>query len=117
MTAGGRRRGPRRRRWGDTTRHLPPRPAPEGIDLVIGKIRADGEILRELEEEPVDHRVMGDVVDTAEVVAELTRPERDHLGRIVVDRRAALVGAVVVAVVAALAFWFAVAFLTTPPTS
>jgi hypothetical protein len=115
MTAGGRRRGGRRRRqWGETTRHLPPGPAPEGIDLVIGKIRADDEIVRTRDEEPIEDRLTGDFVVAAEQIAELTRPERDHLGRVVVDRRAALVGALVVAIVAALAFWFVVQFLNTP---
>lgn len=116
MTAGGRRRGPRGRRgWGETAAYLPPAPPPEGIDLVIEKAQLDDEIIRrnrQLRMEERQARSDGEVL--ANDLAALTRPERDHLGRVVVDWRYALVGAVVVALVAAAGFWFVAMLLSTP---
>ena len=118
MTAGGRRRGRRRRGWGETDLFIPPGPPPEGIDLVIGKIKADGEILRNpAEERRIERESRSDLANLADDLAELSTPERDHRGRVVVDRTSALIGAVIVAVVAAGFVYLVVAFLNAPSAS
>lgn len=116
MTAGGRRRGRRGpRRWGETAAYLPPSPGPEGIDLVIQKMQIDDDVIRRNRQIQMEEReAQSDAADLADGIAALTRPERDHLGRVVVDWRYALVGALVVAIVAALGFWVAVTILNTP---
>jgi hypothetical protein len=118
MTAGGRRRGRRRRGWGETDLFIPPGPPPEGIDLVIGKMQADREIVRNpAEERAVERASRSDLANLADDLAELSTPERDHRGRVVVDRTSALIGAVVVALVAAGLAYLVVALLSAPPPS
>jgi hypothetical protein len=117
VTAGGRRTwGPRRRGWGETAAYLPPAAPPEGIDLVIEKAKVDDDVIRRNRELRAEERASrSDLEELADGVAELTRPERDHLGRVVVDWRYALVGAAIVAVVAGLGFWVVYGFLTASP--
>ena len=119
MTAGGRRpRRARRRRWGETAHLLAPTPPPEGIDLVIEKLQTDDELLRRSRQlQMEDRQARGDLANLADDLADLTQPERDHVGRVVVDRTHALIGAVVVAVVLGLTFWVVAAFLTGPSSS
>jgi hypothetical protein len=119
MTAGGRRTGPRsKKRWGQTLPLLPPGPPPEGIDLVIGKLRADDEIVRSRADVEQEQRAMDTEVETfAAEVAWVSKPERDQHGRIVVDRTHALIGAVVVAIVAAGLVGLVIMMLNTPPST
>ena len=116
MTAGGRRRWrPRRRGWGQTAAYLPPAEAPEGLDLVIEKMQVDDDTIRLSRALRLEERQnRSDLEETIDGIAELTRPERDHLGRVVVDWRYALVGAVIVAIVAGAGFWFVQSLLTAP---
>jgi hypothetical protein len=117
MTAGG-RRGPRplRRGWGETVTNIPPAAPPEGIDLVIAKMRADREIVRDpVEEERERRRQQGDLDDLADDLGKLAKPERDHLGRVVVDRNHALLGALIVAVVVGVAFFAVWLTVNAPP--
>lgn len=91
-------------------------PPPEGLALVIEQHLADAEFLRDegsyLPDSMFDPRAGRHIP-----IEEMIRPERDRHGRIIVDRTHALIGAVVVAIAAGLAFWYvssAVSQLTTP---
>jgi hypothetical protein len=119
MTAGGRRTGPRsKKRWGQTTPLLAPPPPPDGIDLVVRKLRADDQIVRPPDEVEAEERARNsDFENTISDLAEISRPERDQHGRIVVDRAHALIGAVVVAIAAGVACWLLIAFLQAPATT
>ena len=113
MTAGGRRRKrPLRRGWGETVRHVPPSAPPEGIDLVIEKTLLDDDVIRRNRELRMEERRdQSDLADLADTVGDLTRPERDVNGRVIVDRTAALIGAAIVAVIAGVGFWVVLSFL------
>lgn len=106
-------------------------PPPEGLGLIIDKLQTDQEITHRNEREAMGRYApgvgsgvtwggddgslssafgpamgRGSLDDSYDAVADLVRPERDAHGNIKVDLKHALVGAVVVAVVAALAFWY-----------
>ncbi len=98
--------------------YLPPSPPPEGIDLVIQKALIDDDVIRrnrELQREEREAR--SDLARSADELAALADVERDHLGRVVVDWRYALVGAVILAIFIGLAFYVVQSFLTvaSPP--
>lgn len=87
-------------------------PPPEGLSLMVDKMIADRDSFQPIDDD-VDHLTyaMGgsrgrSFEDTYDDVADLVRPERDQHGNIKVDLKHALIGAVVVAVVAGLVFFY-----------
>jgi hypothetical protein len=78
-------------------------------------MQIDDDVIRRNRQLQMEERASrSDAEVFADDLAELTRPERDQLGRVVVDWRYALVGALVVAIVAGFGFWVVAMMLSSP---
>lgn len=74
-------------------------PPPDGVHLVVQKM------VNDRQPGPRDDAWSVDEGSTYDDLADLLRPERDRDGRVVVDLKHALIGAVVVAVVCGLVYF------------
>jgi hypothetical protein len=77
-------------------------PPPEGIDLIVQKMSIDHPA-RPHEDRPFEH--WRDDTLRFDELADAVRPHRDHDGKVVVDLKHALIGAVVVAVICGLVYY------------